>query len=49
MRPLSGMLFRSIFRDIDQSIEVLREIRDSYRAMNVEIYGEKLASILNDW
>ena len=49
MKPRSGMLFRTIFRDIDQSIEILREIRDSYRAMNVEIYGEKLASLLNDW
>ena len=49
MNHLNRMLFRSIFREIDQPLEVLREIRDSYRAMNVEIYGEKLASILNDW
>ena len=43
------MLFGSLFREIDRPMEMLREVRDSYRAMNVLIYGEKLASILNDW
>ena len=49
MKLLSRFLFSSLFREIDQPLAMLREIRDSYRAMNVEIYGEKLASMLNDW
>jgi hypothetical protein len=43
------MIFGSFFREIDRPIGVLREVRDSYRAMNVEIYGETLAKLLNDW
>jgi hypothetical protein len=43
------MLFDAIFRDLDRPMAQLREVRDSYRAMNVEIYGEKLARLLNDW
>lgn len=47
-------LWRMIFacpgiRELDRPIERLKEIRDSYRAMNVEIYGEEMAGLLNDW
>lgn len=37
------------FRNFDRSIEQLQEIRDSYRQLNIEIYGEQLAALLNDW
>lgn len=46
---LINFFFGRIFRDIDQPMERLREIRDSYRELNVEIYGEQLARILNEW
>ena len=49
MRSLCRMIFSSFFREIDLPIARLREVRDSYRAMNVEIYGETLAKLLNDW
>jgi hypothetical protein len=49
MRQMSRMLLGRFFRDLDQPMETLREIRDSYRAMNVEIYGEQMARMLNDW
>ena len=47
-------LLRKIFlcpgvTELDRSIERLKEIRDSYRAMNVDIYGEEIAGLLNDW
>lgn len=34
---------------LDEPIVKLREIRDSYRELNIDIYGEQLASLLNDW
>ena len=34
---------------LDRPIEKLKEIRDSYREMNVTIYGEEMAKLLNDW
>lgn len=37
------------FGALDRPIEKLQEIRDSYRAMNVTIYGEEMAKLLNDW
>jgi hypothetical protein len=37
------------FRVLDGPISRLKEIRDSYREMNIAIYGEELASLLNDW
>ncbi len=37
------------FGRLDQSIDKLKLIRDSYRAMNLEIYGEELAKALNEW
>ena len=43
------MILSSFFREIDRPMDDLREVRDSYRAMNVEIYGETLARLLNDW
>ena len=49
MRHLHRMIFKRFFRELDQPIVMLREMRDSYRAMNVEIYGERMASLLNDW
>jgi len=49
MRQLHGMIFKWFFRELDPQIESLRDLRDSYRAMNVEIYGEQMASLLNDW
>ncbi|WP_198419423.1 hypothetical protein [Geomonas terrae] len=42
-------LFGRLFNDMDRPLERLREIRDSYRELNVEIYGEQLARILNEW
>lgn len=48
MRPvqhLMGWLFGALDRPLDR----LQEIRDSYRQMNVEIYGEQLARLLNEW
>jgi len=49
MTLLNRMILASFFREIDRPIMKLREVRDSYRAMNVEIYGEALARLLNDW
>jgi len=49
MRYLGVMIFSRFFTEIDQPIRKLRDIRDSYRAMNVEVYGEKMAELLNDW
>jgi sulfatase maturation enzyme AslB (radical SAM superfamily) len=49
MRFLYRLISSHFFSDIDRSIEGLQEIRDSYRALNVEIYGEEMASLLNDW
>jgi hypothetical protein len=46
---LNRMLWGPLFSEIDRPLETLREIRDSYREMNVEIYGEQLARVLNDW
>lgn len=42
---LIGMLFGRMDRPLDR----LEEIRDSYRELNIEIYGEQLARMLNDW
>lgn len=47
-------LLRHIFRgadlrNLDRPIDRLKEIRDSYRQLNIAIYGEELASLLNDW
>ncbi|WP_198013124.1 hypothetical protein [Citrifermentans bremense] len=36
------------FSNFDRSLEQLQGIRDSYRQMNVQIYGEQLAALLND-
>lgn len=49
MRTISRLFFGRFFRDLDQPMDTLREIRDSYRALNVEIYGEQMARMLNDW
>jgi hypothetical protein len=49
MSRLRRIVCSWFFCEIDRPIEMLREVRDSYRAMNVEVYGEKLASLLNDW
>ena len=49
MSQLHKMIFGLFFRELDPQIESLRDLRDSYRAMNVEIYGEQMASLLNDW
>ena len=49
MNLLERLLFTGLFRETDKALEGLREIRDSYRALNVEIYGEQMASLLNDW
>jgi hypothetical protein len=49
MRRLSRMTFSRFFSGIDRPIARLREVRDSYRALNVEIYGEEMARFLNDW
>jgi len=49
MRQLRLMFFNRLFSEIDQPMGKLRDIRDSYRAMNVEIYGEQMAALLNDW
>jgi len=49
MRFLNMMFFGRFFSELDRPIEKLREVRDSYRALNVEIYGDEMASVLNDW
>jgi len=46
---LVNLIFSRVFSDIDRPIGKLQEIRDSYRLLNVEIYGEEMASLLNDW
>ena len=46
---LISFIFERIFLGIDQPMERLQEVRDSYREINVEIYGEQLAGLLNDW
>lgn len=42
-------LFGKLFCRMDRPLERLQEIRDSYRELNIEIYGEKMAEMLNDW
>ena len=37
------------FSSLNAPIEKLKGIRDSYRAINVSIYGEEMAKLLNDW
>ncbi len=49
MSFLRNLFARRAFGELDQSIGKLRKIRDSYRALNVEIYGEEIAKLLNDW
>ena len=49
MKFLRLLFARQGFGELDQSIGKLKEIRDSYRSMNVEIYGEEIAKLLNDW
>lgn len=49
MSYLRRMVTRWVFGELDRSIDNLKSIRDSYRAMNVDIYGEEIASLLNDW
>ena len=49
MKLLRRILWLSDLHQLDRSIGRLKEIRDSYRALNVAIYGEELASLLNDW
>ena len=49
MKLLRLILAGRGFSELDRSIGKLKEIRDSYRAMNVAIYGEEIASLLNDW
>jgi len=46
---LMNLIFRRVFSDLDRPIGKLQEIRDSYRLLNVEIYGEEMARLLNDW
>jgi len=46
---LVNLIIGRVFSDIDRPIGKLQEIRDSYRRLNVEIYGEEMASLLNDW
>ena len=49
MSYLRRMICSRFFLALDRPIEELRDVRDSYRAMNVEIYGEQMARMLNDW
>lgn len=49
MMRINAMIFDHFFGVINRPIEEIREIRDSYRALNIEIYGEQMASLLNDW
>lgn len=46
---LINHLYGKLFSGIDRPLERLQEIRNSYRELNVEIYGEQLARILNEW
>lgn len=48
MRLLSFIFPVPVFGELDRSIVRLKEIRDSYRKMNVNIYGEEMAKLLND-
>ena len=49
MRPLRVLLKPGSFASLDRSIWRLKEIRDSYRELNVRLYGEELANLLNEW
>jgi len=41
--------FRFIdFSDLDRQIAKLKELRDSYRAVNRALYGDHLAGLLDD-
>jgi len=48
MRLVNFVLAGAFFK-LDKPMEKLQEIRDSYRQLNVEIYGEEMARMLNDW
>jgi len=48
MQLIIRLLAGSAFEKLDLAIGRLRDVRDSYRALNVEIYGEEIAKILND-
>lgn len=43
------LIMGRIFGDLDRQIGSLQEIRDSFHRANVEIYGEELAGLLNEW
>lgn len=49
MRFLRQFLAGRALGELDQSIGKLRKIRDSYRTLNIEIYGEEIAKLLNEW
>jgi len=49
LRLFNLPFLNSPFNNLDRSIDNLKDIRDSYRAMNIEIYGEEMAKLLNDW
>ena len=49
MSLLRRILAGRAFGELDQSIVRLKEIRDSYREMNIAIYGEEIAKLLNEW
>ncbi len=46
---LANLVLARVFRRLDTSIAGLQEIRDSYRQLNVETYGEEMARMLNHW
>jgi len=48
MRWIDELFARLAFAKLDSALGALREVRDSYRALNVEIYGEEIAKLLND-
>jgi hypothetical protein len=49
MRFLRLILLGRTFEELDVSIGKLKKIRDSYRCMNIQLYGEELAKLLNEW
>lgn len=49
MRFLRRILMGRAFGELEMSIGKLEKIRDSYRSINIEIYGEELAELLNEW
>ena len=45
---MTGFSLFTGLRELERQLEKFRELRDSYRAANRAVYGERLAGLLDD-